>query len=710
MLKNLNDKKIILINIGVFIVYIFWSFLLPFNQGPDEYMRNEVIKGMIQLKRIVIVGDIDVYYGPWGFNYSYLLSNLPYIMAMLLNELVDKILSIPIYWYGRIISLLCGYYANILFYKLLRLIFDKKENNIELLIFAFWPQVVFMYIYTNADSISIMLSVGLMYYTMLGLKTNWSKDILIKLSIIVGFSILSYYYLYSVILGMFVVFFIDFTRKKTELKRLIIPTCIVVLIVFPFILRNYILYKDVFGLNTIKKIGEQLAIEDLKPSLRNTYYFQGKTILSLILGKEWLLSTLKSYIGGVGYMEHFLPETFYWLYLAIVGMSTVNLKKLFIFLKRKKMIIYFIGILLSIIINIILFIHYNYYSDYQPQGRYLLSSAPGVILIVILLLKQFKNKFLLNFLAYLNIVSVFYFISIYLNTIINKQISFKVLGILASIIIILEILRKLKERKKMYILILAPLLIFAYFFNFKNLSLGAEKKRYKIKQEKIEYLITYKKNIGGLYHIKLLSKQIDQKVLIIENKLYTSIKEFDTIKQNEKEQQFLIYSKELKKDSKINVGKVEGEFLKIDNSSKVSLETPDIDLEKNNLNLKIEKLMKNIQDVSLVDGNIYIDNINKTKDFLIFRGWGIIKGIDSDETEIFLEVVENDKIINMFSAKKEERKDVTNHFKNKKNYDKSGFSIRVEKKFLRGKKINIIVLDLNKNIYYRKNLKIEGEL
>lgn len=44
-------------------LYLIWSIILPFNQGPDEYHRYDVANFIYTYKEFPVAGDNRLYYG-----------------------------------------------------------------------------------------------------------------------------------------------------------------------------------------------------------------------------------------------------------------------------------------------------------------------------------------------------------------------------------------------------------------------------------------------------------------------------------------------------------------------------------------------------------------------------------------------------------------------------------------------------------------------
>ena len=104
---------------------------------------------------------------------------------------------------------------------------------------------------------------------------------------------------------------------------------------------------------------------------------QGKTFIEMLFKERWLKTTIISFIGIFGYHSIIMSQKIYYCYFVIwliggIG-CLINFKELFVYKKeeKNKYLLNYI-LILSIIIPIGLSAVYSYFSDFQPQGRYIM--------------------------------------------------------------------------------------------------------------------------------------------------------------------------------------------------------------------------------------------------------------------------------------------------------------------------------------------------
>ena len=157
-----------------------------------------------------------------------------------------------------------------------------------------------------------------------------------------------------------------------------------------FFLRNIILYNgDIFGLGIRSTDGELYADPGLKPSdrinnLGGSAFADGR--ISAVL--MWLPKTVKSFIGNFGYLTLGLPIVIYVIYLLIF---VAGLLSYLIF--NKKFSFFQLILILAIIIPFILSIIYSFTEDYQPQGRYVITSALPIFYFITKGFESSQKKF-----------------------------------------------------------------------------------------------------------------------------------------------------------------------------------------------------------------------------------------------------------------------------------------------------------------------------
>lgn len=427
ILKGKKMKKIVFYFLfSVSCIYLLWALILPFNQGPDEYHRFDVANFIYQYKELPVAGDERLFYGVYGVTYATNLS-FPYLLGSILMIVSDFFGDIEnLYLVHRMVSVLSGILAVYFVYKIAQLLkLETKFLYFFVAIFALIPQYAFINSYVNLDSFTVFILVLIMYLLLKGEKEQWALKNLIFLGIATGLALLSYLNGYVIVPAAIVYLFLSIKNKKVFLKNILIIASVALIVAGPFFLRNAILYQDLLGMDTNAKLSEELAIEELKPSNRQTPYAQGMTLSEMLLDKGWLVNSFNSFFASFGYFSIWLSLKHYYMIATFVLTSLIgvllggyfaikrNIKGGITELLNKYRFI--IMQLLVIGLTIFLSIYYSYFSDFQPQGRYLYPAYFSIIYLVVLGIRNIVNKeyrnivFLLIviYVAYLNLYSLY---------------------------------------------------------------------------------------------------------------------------------------------------------------------------------------------------------------------------------------------------------------------------------------------------------------
>lgn len=554
--------------------YYVWMIILPFNRAPDEWMRFQVIEDMLKFGRVLVAGDSSgVYPITFGFSYSFLIAHSAYIFGKFLIDVCDLFLQLDHFLIVRHISFLSGILSVLVFNDVLKKIdVSLRENHAYRLtilsLFAMWPQVAFMFTYVNLDAITILLSVVLIWCMLDGSQNNWTYKTMTVIGLSVGFALLSYYNGYGNILALGLFFSIDHIKKRFfPLKKILYASFLAMAIALPYILKNYILYADVFGRSITGFMGRYFAIPAFQPQHNITAYAHlGYSALDFFknLGVPFFNSTFSSYFACFDYMSLSLPSRFYDVYLVfmLVGIGIV-IRCFVIGTKRGVNLSFLLALLLSVFINVILHCYYSIYNDYQPQGRYILPSFSSFILLLIIAglnvkYKQIGKRYLQMFAIFVGISFLYsIFISFQSYQLTNQALWNAHLFFLFIILMLLLYVAIRYERIRYAFLgfIIISFSFFSYVSNWQNLEIFTIKKLFKIeeKSEKIEVFVmnTLDKQ-ENQYFIKSVEKYIpltvinrelssqDTVAIAIGDKYYYPLKSLRVQRQNLIIDKFLI--------------------------------------------------------------------------------------------------------------------------------------------------------------------------
>ena len=196
-------------------------------------------------------------------------------------------------------------------------------------------------------------------------------------------------------------------------------------------IRNAVLYNgDFLGRKSCAECAEKYAQKDYRPSLYPTPEKWGWTWKDIIFYQDpgwyhnWILTVCVSFIGTFGLMEIYMPYTVSKMYIVffVAGIlsvlyvkETFNLRKSMYIIQKKTLAndilkvrtkvtskkwsdkgIFHLMMVLLIIIPVILYMYYVYYSDNQAQGRYLMPALYPLMYFVTLGWNNILKKVIKN--------------------------------------------------------------------------------------------------------------------------------------------------------------------------------------------------------------------------------------------------------------------------------------------------------------------------
>lgn len=428
-MKFVKDN-LFLIGLTLFSLFLYsiWAVVIPFNQAPDEFQRYDVADFIFKYHTLPVAGDNRLNYGVYGVTYA-VFPYLTYIIGAIFMIFFDSIFDINnLYLVHRLVSVLSGAISVCLVYKICEeMNFERNFNRFVSCLFAVIPGYSFVNSYVNQDSFSISVNLLIIYIWLRCLKSNWSSKNIFLLGIGLSLCLLTYmngYVIIPVTMLLLLRAYFSFPRKEfiKKIALLVIP---IVIISGWWFVRSYVLYDgDVIGMKQNNMLSEQLAIEELKPSNRQTMDKQGVSMTEMIFDYQWFSSTYKSFWGTFGYMDKWMDEKYYTTisvihFISLIGCFFIigrTLKKVF---KKEKKIVDFLRdstvhllLLVLIFLSIALSLYYSYFSDFQPQGRYIYPAIFPIILYFCLGLKEIVNNRFRGYIYTFSVLSML-FLNVY---------------------------------------------------------------------------------------------------------------------------------------------------------------------------------------------------------------------------------------------------------------------------------------------------------
>lgn len=410
--KNLPYEKLtgyeVLFLITCFAFYFCWSlvFLKP-TYGPDEMMRYDVPLFIFRNNALPFGGEQELIHPYWGTSYGFSIT-FPYLLNVFFMKLISIFtLNADAIWVAaRFTSVISG--VGIAYYSICitKRITKSHMRWLFIIPMALTPQVVFLSSYVNLDSFSLFTVVFLIYTWVYGVEKKWDVRSCIWLGIGLGLCLISYQFAYPFVLGSFILYCLwhIVNRRDYGFKRFFLHGLIVLLVVFLisgwYFIRNAYLYNgDIFALNASKPYAELYAAAEQKPSLKQTYMIRGYSPIGMLRTTNWLEMTFKSIFYVLGGMNWFAPDI---VYMCLKAAIVVGLLGCIygVFSKRIRMGNNYRLISLCLIISSALVfglsLYYSWASDYQPQGRYIITMLPFIFSFIgygiYCLLKLFKFK------------------------------------------------------------------------------------------------------------------------------------------------------------------------------------------------------------------------------------------------------------------------------------------------------------------------------
>lgn len=378
--------------------YFFkWSIVQEYNYAPDEAMRYALPKYLYDHSRFPIGDAPDIRNEIFGFSYAFMPTWLEPLLACLY-------MHIGAFFFGesefvlvtsaRFVSVIAMAIASFFILRMLDRIVSIPVKWTTTILIVSIPQFAFVASYVNQDSLNLCGASMIACAWVWGIKDGWNIKNSILLSIGIITVALSYYFGYGWILGSVLLFFLSYILRignnkndyKQMLKLALQITCIVLIIVLPFFIRNLVVYDgDLLGRAHMSAAQIKYGQDWIKPENRPSLRAQGYGFSYILRDKQWWMNSFISFVGDFGYLQYPVPkwiwriyESFFVLYLAgCMGEFIVEFQK-----KHWKKIILYLFIGAEFALPIFLSLWYSYSTDYGPQGRYVFALIPALTIMI----------------------------------------------------------------------------------------------------------------------------------------------------------------------------------------------------------------------------------------------------------------------------------------------------------------------------------------
>lgn len=378
-----------------FFFYFAWAQLIPYNNAPDEEMRYSIARFIYTNGALPFGNEPEIVNPLWGQSYAYQ-PILAYQIAAIFMKAASfmGLTDSQLYLAARFSNTLIATGTVILVLSIGKKCFKAKGTYLFAVLVCCLPQFVFISSYVNNDTLALFSTALIVYSWILGMERHWDLKSCVVLGIGISLCFLSYYNAYGFILCSVLLYAGDYliNRKEWPLKNflcaglLIIGICAV--LAGWWFIRNALLHDgDFFGMRTSAALAEQLAQAAYKPSQHVTPASSGYSILKMLfrsfqppgqsVSPPWLYVTYISFLGNFGFMS--IPMTKLAYVLLTLIFWTAGISAVFWWFREGRKTdaargkLWHALLILSILAPFCLSIWYSYSSDYQPQGRYVMT-------------------------------------------------------------------------------------------------------------------------------------------------------------------------------------------------------------------------------------------------------------------------------------------------------------------------------------------------
>ena len=382
--------NITFLSIAILLVYyLIVAYKLKLNVSPDELLRYEIPLYIYQHGTLPVGTDKAVML-PYG-NYSY--AYYPQLLGGVLSALFMKVMSLfstdpkLLLFAARWTSALMGIVTVYCVVQTCRL-FTKNNflSNMSAVVVGLLPQFVYLSAYVNNDIVAIA-GVSIMIYALtLATKSNWNYKNSLVLALGIIICLLGYLNSVPFVLvgiGYAIFLLVEQIRNKKLLFKygiwiLVVAVIVVIVCVAPLYIRNYYLYHDFTGARVFSAAYQRW----LDGGGKTTMHPYSSGIIKLIFNTDWIVTTFKSMVSLFGYMNVFPKLGYYIFYLLFF--YTGLLFNIVLLSKEKskdtKTKIFNCLMLIGVLLTIFLSMYRSVTTDYQPQGRYVLTVLPIFII------------------------------------------------------------------------------------------------------------------------------------------------------------------------------------------------------------------------------------------------------------------------------------------------------------------------------------------
>ncbi|GAB2465008.1 glycosyltransferase family 39 protein [Xylanimonas ulmi] len=390
----LDRNRAILLFLGLsFALYSAWSFLTPTAYAPDEAMRLTLVHYMMDHGRLPAADDPMIREPNWGFSYAFF-PFTPQILGAITGNIASWLTSSPwlILYAIRLPVIVSGVVSGWFLWLTSSQIFSRRGAWFATVLFMTWPQFAFLAGYSNVDTFAVLATTVILYSWVRGLKTSWDLRSNCALAIGLGLLAISYYNAFGWgLLSGALWLWCNAVRRSTRrpgrtwsASAALICACVASMAGW-FYLRNMLMFDgDALGLRTAEALRLTYGADIVQVGQRagSTWW----SFTEMVFGDPgWLATSYETFIARFGNMTVFAPAFVVQFYSALLIAACLGLLVRVIVRHGHKSgdtvaaiaPWLFVGILVPLALSV----YRSYTSDFQAQGRYLMSALPGLVLL-----------------------------------------------------------------------------------------------------------------------------------------------------------------------------------------------------------------------------------------------------------------------------------------------------------------------------------------
>ena len=165
----------ILIVVIAFAVYFTWSCSQTYNSAPDEYMKYDICKYIVQNGNLPHGGDETIRNPIWGISYGFT-PIFAYIISAIFMRIVMLFTTneFALVVAARFTSVLFSTLTVVMLFKISEKIFKGVFKYLFVILIAFLPQFAFLGSYINNDSMALFSISFIIYSWIIGIENKWN--------------------------------------------------------------------------------------------------------------------------------------------------------------------------------------------------------------------------------------------------------------------------------------------------------------------------------------------------------------------------------------------------------------------------------------------------------------------------------------------------------------------------------------------------------